>query len=167
MSTFTKIEPQALNGNPFEMIEKQAALFTAGTLEDFNTMTIGWGTMGDLWNKPVFTAYIRPSRYTYEFSEKNDTFTIAFFGTPRPDAIAVLGTKSGRDIDKIHNSGLTPIELDGNVAFSEAHTVFVCKKMYCVDMDPAQISEEGKNKWYANGDIHKIYTGEITAVYVK
>lgn len=167
MAGFKKIAPQELCGNPFEMIEKQAALFTAGTIESFNTMTIGWGTMGDLWNKPVFTAYIRPSRYTYEFSEKSDYFTVAFFGTPRPEPIATLGTKSGRDMDKMGNSGLTPIELEGLVAFEEAHTVFLCKKMYTCDLEKDKISAEWQAKWYATGDIHRVYTAEITAVYVK
>ena len=116
---FKKLEAWDMPGNPFEMIEHQAALFTAGTKEHFNTMTIGWGLMGDLWNVPAFTAYVRPSRYTWQFAEENDCFTVSFFGTPRPQALAVLGTKSGRDMDKIHQSGLTPVELEGQVAQME------------------------------------------------
>lgn len=164
---FTKIEAQQLQGNPFEMIERQCALFTAGTKENFNTMTIGWGCMGDLWSQPAFVAYIRHSRYTAEFADANEYFTVSFFGLPRPAALGVLGSKSGRDMDKIHDSGLTPIELEGQVAFEEAKVVFICKKMYVDDMDPAKIPPEWKQKWYADEDYHKIYTGQITAVYVK
>lgn len=167
MATFKKIDPQQLQGNPFEMIEKQAALFTAGTKENFNTMTIGWGCMGDLWGVPTFVAYIRHSRYTMEFAEANDYFTISFFGTPRPQALGILGTKSGREMDKMHNSGLTPIILEQQVAFAEAKVVFLCKKMYVDDMDPAKIPATWNQKWYANGDYHRIYTAEITAVYVQ
>ena len=164
---FKKIEAQQPQGNPFEMIEKQAALFTAGTPGDFNTMTIGWGCMGDLWSVPAFVAYVRHSRYTLEFAEKNDGFTLSFFGNPRPKALAVLGTKSGREMDKINDSGLTPVELDGQVAFAEAKVVFVCKKIYVDDMNPEKIPPEWNQKWYADGDYHRIYTGQITGVYVQ
>ena len=92
---FKKIEAQQLQGNPFEMIEKQAALFTAGTPGDFNTMTIGWGCMGDLWSVPAFVAYVRHSRYTLEFAEKNDGFTISFFGNPRPESPGGAGHQVG------------------------------------------------------------------------
>ena len=164
---FRKIDVLELNGNPFEMIERQCALFSAGTKENFNTMTIGWGCMGDLWSVPAFVAYIRHSRYTFEFAEKNEYFTVSFFGMPRPKALGILGSKSGREMDKIHDSGLTPIELEGQVAFEEAKVVFVCKKMYVDDMNPEKIPPQWKEKWYDQGDYHRIYTGEITAVYVK
>ena len=155
---FKKLEAWDMPGNPFEMIEHQAALFTAGTKEHFNTMTIGWGLMGDLWNVPAFTAYVRPSRYTWQFAEENDCFTVSFFGTPRPQALAVLGSKSGRDMDKIHQSGLTPVELEGQVAFEEAQVD---------DLKPEKIPQQWKDKFYGDGDYHRIYTGQVLSVYVK
>ena len=82
-------------------------------------------------------------------------------------ALAVLGTKSGREMDKINDSGLTPVELDGQVAFAEAKVVFVCKKIYVDDMNPEKIPPEWNQKWYADGDYHRIYTGQITGVYVQ
>ena len=164
---FKKLEAWDMPGNPVEMIEHQAALFTAGTKEHFNTMTIGWGLMGDLWNVPAFTAYVRPSRYTWQFAEENDCFTVSFFGTPRPQALAVLGTKSGRDMDKIHQSGLTPVELEGQVAFEEAQVVLICKKIYVDDLKPEKIPQQWKDKFYGDGDYHRIYTGQVLSVYVK
>lgn len=167
MMGFKKINAHEMPGNPFEMIEKQAALLTAGTPEKFNTMTTGWGTMGDLWNKPAFTAYVRPSRYTYRFTEENECFTVAFFGSPRPKALGVLGSKSGRDMDKMHQSGLTPVFVDGYPMFEEAQTVLVCKKMYEEDLKAEKIPQEYREQFYQNGDYHRVYTGEIIGVYVK
>ena len=164
---FKKIETWEMPGNPFEMIERQAALLSAGTKEVFNTMTIGWGLMGDLWNVPACTVYVRHSRYTMEFMEKNDLFTVSFFGTPRPEALATLGVKSGREMDKIHNSGLTPVAIEGQAAFEEAHTVLVCKKIYVDDLNPEKVPPEWKEKFYHNGDYHRIYTGQVMGIYVK
>lgn len=164
---FRKIHPNELVGNPFEMMEKQAALFTAGPMGNFNTMTIGWGCLGNVWNLPAFVAYVRPSRYSYEFAENNEYFTISYFGTPRPAALAVLGTKSGRDMDKMNQSGLTPVELDGQVAFAEATVVFICKKLYFDDMNPERVPAPQREKFYPQGDFHRVYTGEITGVYIR
>ena len=143
------------------------ALLTAGTADRCNTMTIGWCQTGRLWNLQTCTVYVRHSRYTMEFMEKNDLFTVSFFGTPRPQALATLGIKSGRDMDKIHNSGLTPVELDGQAAFEEAHTVLVCKKIYVDDLNPEKVPAEWKEKFYRDGDYHRIYTGQVVGVYVK
>ena len=161
------VELETLTPEILRVFGRQNPLLTAGDRTELNTMTIGWGCMGDLWSVPAFVAYVRHSRYTLEFAEKNDGFTISFFGNPRPKALAVLGTKSGREMDKINDSGLTPVELDGQVAFAEAKVVFVCKKIYVDDMNPEKIPPEWNQKWYADGDYHRIYTGQITGVYVQ
>ena len=162
-----KVDLKTLRPEIFEIFLKQNALLTAGDREKCNTMTIGWGLMGDLWNVPAFTAYVRPSRYTWQFAEENDCFTVSFFGTPRPQALAVLGTKSGRDMDKIHQSGLTPVELEGQVAFEEAQVVLICKKIYVDDLKSEKIPQQWKDKFYGDGDYHRIYTGQVLSVYVK
>ena len=163
----TKIDLRSFSPEVFRVFSQQPPLLTAGDRRELNTMTIGWGLMGDLWNVPAFTAYVRPSRYTWQFAEENDCFTVSFFGTPRPQALAVLGTKSGRDMDKIHQSGLTPVELEGQVAFEEAQVVLICKKIYVDDLKSEKIPQQWKDKFYGDGDYHRIYTGQVLSVYVK
>ena len=80
---------------------KKGSLITAGTMDKYNTMTIGWGVTGVLWGKNVFIAYVRPSRYTYQFMENNDYFTISYYDDSYKSEIAFLGKASGRDIDKV------------------------------------------------------------------
>ena len=108
------------NTDIFAQYNKKWALLTAGDNDSFNTMTISWGGLGTLWNKPVATTYVRTSRYTHEFLDNNDYFTVSFFPEEYKKQLGVLGSKSGRDMDKIHDSGLTPKSVDGSVTFEEA-----------------------------------------------
>ena len=100
MKKFKEIKPEELEFNPFRLIGKDWMLITAGTEEKFNTMTASWGSVGILWNKPAVTIYVRPTRYTYEFVEKYDEFTISFFSEEYRSALNFCGSKSGRDYDK-------------------------------------------------------------------
>jgi flavin reductase (DIM6/NTAB) family NADH-FMN oxidoreductase RutF len=79
MKTFKEIKPTEIKGNPVHLIGKEWMLITAGTTQHFNTMTASWGSMGELWFKPVCFCFVRPQRYTYEFMEKSDVFTLSFF----------------------------------------------------------------------------------------
>ena len=103
-----KLEVKDLKENFFEAIGKEWMLVTAGTKEKFNTMTASWGGIGWLWNKPVAFVFIRPERYTYEFVEKNDYLTLSFLGEENKKIHAVCGSKSGRNIDKVKETGLKP-----------------------------------------------------------
>ena len=96
-----KIDPKQLEQNVFSMIGDQWMLVTAGTAETCNTMTASWGGLGILWNKPVATAYIRPQRYTKQFMDENEYFTLSFFGEEYRQQLALCGSKSGRDVDKV------------------------------------------------------------------
>src|SRR5699024_11934868 len=98
---FTRIDPKELNKNVFSLIGDRWMLITAGTREKCNTMTASWGGLGVLWGKPVATVYIRPQRYTMEFVEGSEFFTLAFFGEAYRKALALCGSKSGREIDKV------------------------------------------------------------------
>ena len=104
---FQEIKVEDLNLNPFQLIGKDWMLITAGTKEQVNTMTASWGGMGVFWGKNVMTAYIRPQRYTKEFVDANDTFSISFFGEEYRKMLAYCGKVSGRDEDKIAKAGLT------------------------------------------------------------
>ena len=106
----------------FTQFDKKWALVTAGNADSFNTMTISWGGMGTIWNKPVATVYVRTSRFTHEFIDNNDYFTISFFPEEYKGILGVLGSKSGREMDKMHASGLTPVQVENGITFKEAET---------------------------------------------
>lgn len=159
--TLTEINPKLLEEKPFDLFTGQGALLTAGTLEKYNMMTIGWGTLGTLWGKPVATVYVRPSRFTYDFMEKNDTFSITTFGKEFVKILNVCGSKSGRDINKMEIEGLNPAELDNTVYFEEADLAIICKKIYVQDLLPERIPQNSKKTFYSSGDFHRVYYGEI------
>ena len=163
-----EVSIDSLKFNPFDKIGKEWMLITAGDEEKINTMTASWGAMGVVWGANTVTVYIRQSRYTKEFVDKNDTFTISVLGEEYRKALNLCGSVSGRDRDKIKESGLTPLFLDGAPAFEEADMVMVCKKMYedIIDVDRF-IEVENKEKWYGDNDYHTMYIAKIEKVYVK
>ena len=164
---FKEVKPEELSFNPFTKIGKEWMLITAGTEEKFNTMTASWGGVGVFWGKNTATAYVRPQRYTKEFVDANDTFTLAFFGEEYRKALNLCGTVSGRDVDKVGEAGLTPKFLDGTVAFEEAHMILVCKKLCHADLKPEGFdAPENDGKWYPEHDYHTMYISEILKAYV-
>ena len=174
---FKSINPKELQGNFFELIDNKWFLITA-TKDDFggiwNTMTASWGGMGIMWGKPVVWCVIRPVRYTYEFMEEADNFTLTFFPEEYRKQLNILGTKSGRDMDKKRNSGLTPAlavmdneNLKNAVFFEEADTVLICKKLYYQDVNPDNFIVKDLDKNYPKKDYHRMYFGEIVNCMVK
>ena len=109
-----KIEVSELTENFFETISKEWMLVCAGDANRYNMMTASWGGIGWLWNKPVAFVFIRPERYTFEFTENNDFMTLSFLGksSKAREVYNLCGSKSGRDIDKTLESGLTPYPLE-------------------------------------------------------
>ena len=165
---FKEVKAEELQFNPFTKIGKEWMLITAGTEEKCNTMTASWGGVGAIWGKDVVTAYIRPQRYTKEFVDANDTFTISFFPEEYRKALSLCGSVSGRDRDKITEAGLTTCFFEGTPAFEEASLVFVCKKLYHGDIFPENFDEpQNDEKWYPEKDYHTMYIGEILKVLVK
>lgn len=152
------------NTNIFDQYDKKWALLTAGDKDKFNTMTISWGGLGTLWNKPVATVYVRTSRYTNEFMKDNDYFTVSFYPEECKKVLGVLGSKSGRDMDKIHESGLTPKEVENGVTFAEAEVTLVCKKMICQRLEPTNMTPEIAKQFYENEAEHDMYVGEVVAI---
>lgn len=131
-------------------------------------MTASWGGVGVLWGKNVVTTYIRPQRYTKEFVDAQDVFTITFFGENYRKALALCGKVSGRDADKIKEAGLTPYFVDGTTAFEEAEMVLVCRKLYADEIKSEKfIATENDERWYPEKDYHTMYIAEITKVLVK
>lgn len=164
-----EIKPTEIPGNPIQLFDEQWALVTAGVPGDVNTMTISWGSLGELWNKPVVTVYVSSSRYTHEFMEKYDHFTVAFFPSEYRDALQYLGSHSGRDGDKITASGLTLEFLDSGLpSFAEASMVIEARKIYGAPFDIKGFGDV-PTRTYASGrmGIHSEYVGEIEHVWVR
>lgn len=150
-----------MNCNPFEVFRNNRALLTAGTEDHFNSMTIGWGSLGTIWGKSTVTVYVRPDRYTWNFLKESDTFTVSFFPEEYRSALTVMGTLSGRDTDKVRASGLTPVFLEDGITYAEAVSTLVCRKIYMVQMKYEDVPDYAK-KIYQNGiEPHYIITGEL------
>ena len=150
----------------FAKFDKQWALVTAGNAEDFNTMTVSWGGLGTLWNKPVATVYVRPSRYTHEYLEREPLFTVGFFGEEFKKDLALLGRYSGRDCDKVGMTGLTPmfftLPQGRATAFQQAELTLVCRKIYAGDMDKSLIDPGIAGAHYEPEEpAHTMYIGEV------
>jgi flavin reductase (DIM6/NTAB) family NADH-FMN oxidoreductase RutF len=168
MTDFAEILPQQLDENVFKLIGTDWMLITAGGMDSSNTMTASWGGLGVLWNKNVCFCVIRPQRYTYEFMEKSQYFTLSFFDSDYRKALELCGTKSGRDIDKYKETGLTPVRSGcGTVYFQEARIVLECRKMYFQDIDPANFVDRTIEDNYPGNDYHRMYIGEIVKCMVK
>ena len=161
-----KIDIKALKENADSLFDDSWCLITAGNEASYTTMTASWGAMGVLWNEDVCYIFIRPQRYTYEFTEKNERFTLSFFSEEYKKALTFCGRNSGRDCDKAKETGLTPVSVDGSMGFSESRLTIVCEKLYYQDLDPKGFVDEsldGKN--YAQKDYHRMYVGKIVAAY--
>ena len=155
------------NTEIFSQFDKKWALLTAGELDNFNTMTVSWGGLGTIWNKSVATVYVRLSRYTHEFMDNNDYFTVSFYPDDKKKTLAVLGSKSGREMDKINGSGLTPVKAGESVSFKEAEITLVCRKLFRQRVELSNIPEEIVKACYGSGDPHDMYIGEVVGIIRK
>lgn len=166
MGDFKEVAVQEVDLNPFKAIGDDWMLVTAGTLDDYNTMTASWGGMGILWDKKICIIFIRRSRHTYKFTEKNEYFTLSFFNTSQKSALQYCGSHSGRDVDKAEEAGITPIFSDdaGNVYFKEACKVFICRKIYYQDIEQGNFLDTLVRGHYPTGDYHRMYVGEVVQV---
>ena len=165
---FKEVAIEDLQFNPFTKIGKEWFLISSGNQNQLGTMTASWGSLGIMWGKNAVTTYIRPQRYTKEFIDHNDTFTISFFDESYRKTLALCGKISGRDHNKVAESGLTPMQVDDTISFEEANLILVCKKMYHAPIDPNQFdAPENETKWYPDKDHHMMYISEILKVLVK
>lgn len=167
--SYISISPEELKDNPFKTIGKDWFLLTAGDKDNWNTMTASWGGLGVLWHKHVAFIFVRPSRNTYSFVEKGDTFTISFFTEDYRDALVYCGKNSGRDVNKANETGLTPMACDEKTTtFEEARLVLVCKKMYHQDLEPEHFLDPDIALNYpGDTNYHRMYVGEVINCYVK
>ncbi|MBN1415565.1 MAG: flavin reductase [Bacteroidales bacterium] len=166
-SLFKTIAVESLKDNFFRRINREWMLITAGSTDHFNTMTASWGTLGILWNKPIAVCFVRPHRYTFQFTEKYNYFTLSFFNKNYRSILDFCGTHSGRDTDKVSRTGLIPLELGTDrVSFKQAELIFECRKMYADYIKPENfIMQDIIKKNYPGLDFHRFYIGEILNCY--
>lgn len=164
---FKEISVNELKVNPITMFSDGWALLTAGDKSDFNTMTVSWGAIGEILGKPSMFVFVRPQRYTHDFCEKSEYFTVSCFEGKCRKELSFCGAKSGRDYDKFKETGLTA-ETDGeHVYCAEAEYVFLCKKSAKTFLTPENFYDEAINGCYSAKDYHDIYVGEIVKILVK
>jgi flavin reductase (DIM6/NTAB) family NADH-FMN oxidoreductase RutF len=159
---FRQIDPERITGNVFRMIDKDWMLITAGKAESFNMMTASWGGLGVLWHKPAAFCFVRPTRHTYGFMEQNEFFSLCFFAEQHRKALEFCGTKSGRQVDKAKETGLSPVRgVSGAVYFRQARLVLECRKIYHQDIDPQKFLDPEIHKSYPIKDYHRMYVGQV------
>ena len=179
-----EVDYRTLSLNPMTMFGEEWAALTAGNAErGYNSMCIAWGHLGAIWEDklsddrkrrnvrlPTAIVYVRPQRYTKEFMDREEYFTISFLGENNRKPVAYLGAHSGRDEDKIANAGVTPVFVDEyeTCYLAEARLVFVCRKLYAEELTDAGFVDrqiiEGN---YPERDLHTQYIGEIVRVLAR
>lgn len=148
----------------------RGAFLTTKDGDTTNTMTISWGSIGHIWNKPIFMVMVRPSRYSFELIEKHPEFTVSF---PLDDslkkALALCGSKSGRDMNKFEQANLH-LEAAKEVSvpvIAECGLHFECKIVHKQAMIPEYFNASYDGMWYADKNYHTMYYGEIVASYMR
>lgn len=168
-----KIDPKEISENTIKLIGSDWMLVASGDEDKFNMMTASWGALGYIWNKPCAFIFVRPQRYTLEFIEKFDLLSLNFFDCDNPEhggeyrkALTLCGKKSGREINKMRESGLTPAFTENKTPyFSEAKLVLECKKLYAGKLNAEDFLDDAQiSTWYPDGDFHKMYIAEIVGV---
>lgn len=155
----------------FQLLDDQWLLLACGDFSQkhYNAMTVSWGSMGTIWNRPFVQVLVRPTRYTAEFMNRYDTFTVSAFGPDHRDALSLLGTMSGRDGDKIAVSRLTPMASRGvaSPSFAEAELVLECRKLFWQDIDHSHFVDSSIEKHYPEKDYHRMFFGEVVGIFGK
>ncbi len=169
LKTFEKKTWEALDSNPIEQIGKNWMLITAGNSINYNMMTASWGTIGYLWERPVAFIFVRPQRYTFQFVNNEDYFTLSFFTKDYKDVLVKMGTVSGRDFDKMGYERINAVVTSNNaIAFAEAAVIIECKKIYSSLIEEESfIDKTIPEEIYPKKDYHTMYIGEILNVWIK
>lgn len=169
MNNFKEIKPTEITENPFKLIGTDWMLVTAEEKGKCNMMTASWGGVGIMWNKPVAYTFIRPQRYTFGMLENGEYYSLCILEDGYRDTLKLCGTKSGRDIDKVKETGLTVEHIDGIPYFSQSKLVLICKKLYAQSLNAESLIEKSlASNYNAEGsDWHKMYINEIVKVLVK
>lgn len=163
---FRKVNVNDLEQNIFNEYENNWMIVSAkDPAGKINGMTVSWGALGRFWEKPAATIYIRQSRFTREFIDSQEYFTISMFEGHKKE-LGLYGSKSGRNCDKLAESGMHLAELDGQPAYEESKCVLICRKMYQDDIRLEDLTDKQRADFYPDNDYHTMYIAEITACYV-
>ncbi|MBQ7095459.1 MAG: flavin reductase [Clostridia bacterium] len=153
--------------NAFQLIGSDWMLISAGNSDQCNTMTASYGGLGILFGKPVAQIYVRPERYTYEFLEKNDSFSLSFFSEQYRKELQYCGRTSGRNEDKIKTCGFKLLYTPEQTPyFEEARLTIICKKIYVQDLSRDLLMDDKLREGvYHSGGDHRMYVGEIVDMF--
>lgn len=159
----SEISPYQITDNPFKLIGKEWMLIAAGELDSFNMMTASWGALGEMWGRRIAICVVRPHRHTYQFMERVGYYSLSFFDETYRPALDFCGSRSGRDVNKAKETGLTAVTgTGGAVYFEQARLVIECRKLYAQDFDPGSFVDATiPPQVYPTGDFHRMYVGEI------
>ncbi|MBI5013924.1 MAG: flavin reductase family protein [Deltaproteobacteria bacterium] len=163
-----KIDPAELAVRPFQLLDKEWALLVAGHNRP-NPMTVSWGGLGTLWNRPVVTVYVRPTRHTWGLLNAHPEFTLNVLPAASRPALELCGSRSGRDLDKWVAAGLTaqPSEVVAVPRVAGARLAFECRALATLDVDPSRFLDPSIEKLYAAKDYHRVFLGEVLAVWTE
>lgn len=162
---FRELDAHELKLRPFDCFDMGWGLVAAGTEQHNNCMTISWGTLGTVWNKPTVSCYVCASRYTKEFLDANEFFSINLFEGRERRALGKLGSISGRDCDKLAACDLTQTFVDGMPIFKQASIVLLCRKAYAGVLDPNNMADQDTAATlYAEGNVHTMYIGYVEKI---
>ncbi len=164
-----ELDVRELNLDPINVLHTDWMLVSAGTEDNWNTMTASWGHFGCIWGKNMPTAviYVRPQRYTHDYVEREECFTLTFFDQEYHNDLSYLGCHSGRDEDKVAKTKLTPEFIDGQPSFKEARLTLICRKIYRSELKEENFLDKAvMDKAYPKRDFHTVYVGEVVKAYV-
>jgi flavin reductase (DIM6/NTAB) family NADH-FMN oxidoreductase RutF len=156
------------NCNPVHLFDSQWFLLISGDYESktWNSMTISWGSIGVVWNRPFVQVFVRPTRHTFDFLEQFPDFTLCAFPGEYRKVMQELGSKTGRRMDKINYAKLTPVQAQGvkSPAYAEAELIISCRKLYWQDMEPSHFIDPSVEINYNGRNYHRTFFGEIVAI---
>ena len=164
---FKEINAKDIRDNLIEKIANEYMLVAAGDRDGYNMMTASWGFTGEMWGEDCAIAVVRPQRYTIEFLNSNDMFTLSFYGSAGKEIHKICGSKSGRDTDKAAETGLKPVFESGTVYFEQAELVLICKKQFVQPMKKESFVDSEPLRWYPKEDYHTMFIGKIEKVLIK
>ena len=173
---FEPFDWRRLKENVGELIADEWMLITPGVPGRWNTMTASWGGFGHIWNMDVAFVFVRPSRHSFGFMEREEGFTLSFLGGGGRKALEICGSRSGRDTDKAKAAEIRPRAFrvregaeagDGRarVAFEEARLVISCRKVHSQDLDPKGFADDSISSSYPSKDYHRLYVGAIEGAW--
>lgn len=155
----------------FSMFSDRWALVTAGDMDSFNCMTVGWGALGSIWGAPgdcrqIVQVFVRDNRRTADFMLENEYFTLSFFPREYKKDLGILGSVSGhQDPEKLRRTSLTARAMGESVGFEEAELSFVCRKIYCQMLHRELIPQDVIDRMYTEDEhMHYMFFGEICHV---